>query len=258
MKLTKYQQVAVMVRDQVADGTLAAGAPAPSGAALSRTTGYSVLTCRRALQTLVDDGVLVPGASRSARPRVPGPHGNLTLDEARRGLSGALAVLRRAAGLTQPGLAAATGDSVTAIAHAETGRVWNSRPFWERMDQTLNASGKLLRLHDAYRSAQSPPDSLTAAEEPAPAVAGAAEAPPVAEGPPAPAAVLVVWSNGAITPVPMTPDTPRNVWIADLGCAETGFSAGTGRLPTSARQAEGRLIHDEERAILAEADDPQA
>jgi hypothetical protein len=32
VKLPKYQQVAAMVRDQVADGALAPGAPAPSGA----------------------------------------------------------------------------------------------------------------------------------------------------------------------------------------------------------------------------------
>jgi DNA-binding transcriptional regulator YhcF (GntR family) len=229
MKLPKYQQVAVLVRDQVAAGTLAAGAPAPSGAALARTTGYSVPTCRRALRTLIDDGVLVRGVSRNARPRVPGHHSDLTLDEARRELSDALAGLRRAAGLTQPGLAAVTGDSVTAIGHAETGRVWNSRPFWERMDKTLNASGKLLRLHDAYRSAQTPPGSAAAAGEPAPATADTAEAPPATGKPPAPAVVLVVWSNGAVTPVPMTRDARRNIRAAGLRPAETGSSARTGQ-----------------------------
>jgi GntR family transcriptional regulator/MocR family aminotransferase len=68
----RYRQVAAIVCVQVADGTLPPGAPAPSGAALSRMTGYSVHTCRRALRALVMDGVLVSGASSAARPRVPG------------------------------------------------------------------------------------------------------------------------------------------------------------------------------------------
>jgi DNA-binding XRE family transcriptional regulator len=39
-------------------------------------------------------------------------------------LSGALAARRHAAGLTQSGLAALAGCSVTTIGHAETGRLW--------------------------------------------------------------------------------------------------------------------------------------
>jgi GntR family transcriptional regulator/MocR family aminotransferase len=69
----KYARVAAAVRGQIADGTLRPGQPAPSGAALSRVTGYSTLTCRRALRVLVADGVLTPGPSRNARPRVAGP-----------------------------------------------------------------------------------------------------------------------------------------------------------------------------------------
>jgi GntR family transcriptional regulator/MocR family aminotransferase len=70
--LPKYARVAAAVRGQVADGTLRPGQPAPSGAALSRLTGYSTLTCRRALRVLIADGVLIPGPSRNARPRVAG------------------------------------------------------------------------------------------------------------------------------------------------------------------------------------------
>src|SRR6185437_14124182 len=47
MSTPKYQQVAAIVREQITDGTLAPGAPAPSGTALSLLTGYSALTCRR-------------------------------------------------------------------------------------------------------------------------------------------------------------------------------------------------------------------
>jgi DNA-binding GntR family transcriptional regulator len=64
MTVAKYVQAAGVVRSQIADVTLKAGLPAPSGAALARVTGYSVLTCRRALGTLVTAGVLVPGPSR--------------------------------------------------------------------------------------------------------------------------------------------------------------------------------------------------
>jgi hypothetical protein len=123
MSLPKYARVAASIRAQIADGVLLPGQPAPSGAALARASGYSVLTCRRALRTLVKDGVLVPGHSRNARPRVPGPAptpDEQTLAEAVRALSGALAARRRAFGLTQPELAVAIGVSVTTVGHAET------------------------------------------------------------------------------------------------------------------------------------------
>ena len=130
----KYAQVAARVRAQVADGLLLPGEAVPSGAALSRATGFSVLTCRRALRTLIEDGVLVPGASRSARPRVPPrtpASGERTQADTARALSASLAARRRLAGLTQPQLAALVGVSVTTVGHAETGRLWQSRRFWE-------------------------------------------------------------------------------------------------------------------------------
>jgi Helix-turn-helix domain/Bacterial regulatory proteins, gntR family len=154
--LPKYARVAAAVRGQIADGTLRPGQPAPSGAALSRVTGYSTLTCRRALRVLVADGVLTPGPSRNARPRVAGipqRSGERDLAAATRALSAGLAARRRAAGLTQPELARHVGVSVTTVGHAETGRVWQSRQFWERADAVLDAGGGLLRLHDAYRTA---------------------------------------------------------------------------------------------------------
>jgi DNA-binding transcriptional regulator YhcF (GntR family) len=134
--LPKYEQVAGRIRAQIADGSLLPGQPAPTGAALARATGYSALTCRRALHMLIADGVLVPGNSFNARPRVPS---RVTSDErssavAASALSGSLAALRRAAGLTQPQLAEIVGMSITTVAHAETGRLWQSRRFWERAD----------------------------------------------------------------------------------------------------------------------------
>ena len=64
MALPKYVQAAALIRAQIYDGALVAGEAAPSGAALARVTGYSVLTCRRALRTLIKDGLLVAGAVR--------------------------------------------------------------------------------------------------------------------------------------------------------------------------------------------------
>jgi len=154
--LPKYARVAAAVRRQIADGTLRPGQPAPSGAALSRVTGYSTLTCRRALRALVADGVLSPGPSRNARPRVAGPPqppAERDLAAAARALAAGLAARRRANGLTQPELAGRVGVSITTVGHAETGRLWQSREFWERADAVLGAGGGLLRLHDAYREA---------------------------------------------------------------------------------------------------------
>lgn len=158
--LPKYALVAAAVRRQIADGTLRPGQLAPSGVALSRVTGYSTLTCRRALRMLIADGVLVPGASRKARPRVAGvplPAVQREAAGAARALSAGLAERRRAAGLTQPGLAALVGVSVTTIGHAETGRLWQSRRFWARADAALGARGELLRLCDAYRAVSASP-----------------------------------------------------------------------------------------------------
>jgi DNA-binding XRE family transcriptional regulator len=185
-----------MVRDQVADGTLAPGAPAPSGAALARITGYSVLTYRRALRGLIADGVLVQGASGNARPRVPGPGpGDKALADAKRDLSRALASHRRAAGLTQPQLAELTGFSPTAVAHAETGRLWQGRPFWEHADKFLNAGGELLRLHDALRAAEASPEEPVSPQEPT-----ETEGTTVTLGTPGTVAgIAITWTDGEVT-----------------------------------------------------------
>jgi DNA-binding transcriptional regulator YhcF (GntR family) len=157
--LPKYLRVAAVIRRQIADGTLRPGQPAPSGAELSRAFGFSTLTCRKALRALIAEGLLVPGPSRNARPRVADPQApdlERDLADAARALSAGLAARRHAAGLTQAELAALAGVSVTTVGHAETGRTWQSRRFWERADTALRAAGDLLRLHDAYRAASSP------------------------------------------------------------------------------------------------------
>jgi transcriptional regulator with XRE-family HTH domain len=211
----KYVRVAAAVRGQIADGTLRPGQPAPSGAALGRVTGYSTLTCRRALRVLIADGVLIPGPSRNARPRVAGGPQALAerdLAAAGRALSAGLAARRRANGLTQPELAVLAGISVTTVGHAETGRLWQSRQFWERADAVLGAGGELLRLHDAYREAgaeeREPRRPQGAAGERASATDDGA--PPGEPGRPAaarpgtqpvPACVTIVWGDGSVTTV---------------------------------------------------------
>jgi DNA-binding transcriptional regulator YhcF (GntR family) len=201
----KYLQVATLVRAQIADGSLLPGQSAPSGAALARETGYSALTCRRALGMLIKDGVLFPGTSPGARPRVPSratPGEGFRVDAAR-ALSGSLAALRRAVGLTQPQLAEIIGMSVTTIGHAETGRLWQSRCFWERVDKAVYAGGKLLALHDDYRASTVSADSVTtgriAPEREGVQASIPSPAAPVASNPLT--CVTLTWADGTVTTV---------------------------------------------------------
>jgi hypothetical protein len=150
MTVSKHEQAASIIRDRIAAGALRPGRPAPSGAELARATGYAQGTCRRALRALLQDGILVPGPSPNSRLRVAAAGRAPDPGDA---LSAALAARRHAAGLTQPELAALVGRSVTTVGHAETGRLWQSRHFWENADKALSACGELLRAHDAYRAA---------------------------------------------------------------------------------------------------------
>ena len=193
----KREEVAALVRGMIADGTLLPGAPAPSSAELARKTGYHVTTCRAALTALLADGVLVRGVSRTARLRVPA-------DSTDRGvrvpLSAALGARRRAAGLTQPELAGQLGVSLTTVGHAETGRLWQRRRFWECADAVLGAAGTLVGLYDRHHAA----NGLTAEEPPEPP--GAPEPSPAALWPVSinvtAAGVLVVWPDGTENLVP--------------------------------------------------------
>ena len=196
--LPKYKQVAASVRAQIDTGGLSPGAPAPSGAELARTTGFSHLTCRKALQLLIKDGVLVPGPSPNARPRVPCPtHDEQTSIEAERVLSMALAGRRRGAGMAQIELAAIVGVSVTTVGHAETGRLWQSRNFWERADKALGAHGLLLRHHDDYRAAVVPSVCDAEAEPMDSPAADAARAP----APAVVTCITITWADGTTTTV---------------------------------------------------------
>jgi Helix-turn-helix domain/Bacterial regulatory proteins, gntR family len=215
-RVPRFAQAAGLVVSLIQDGTLRPGQPAPSGAELSRVTGFSTMTCRRSLRLLIKDGVLTPGPSARARPRVAspaGPPGSPDAAEAIRELSSGLATRRRTAGLTQPQFASLVGFAVTTIGHAETGRLWQSRRFWEQSDAVLGADGALLALHDAYRAATCPQDfegSLpTPAAPPSPAPSPLALPPSgqlmvraMADGGellPVPVSVTLIWSDGTAT-----------------------------------------------------------
>ncbi len=158
----------------------------------------------------------MPGPSPNARPRVADSQARgdeRDLADATRALSAGLAAARRALGLTQVELAALAGVSVTTVGHAETGRTWQSRRFWERADTALCAAGALLRLHDAYRaagSAHQEEGSNADSEErtvalPRPAAAApAVAAPPALPAVPAQAQasrIMIVWTDGTVTTV---------------------------------------------------------
>ena len=214
MTAPRYRQVAASVRAQIEDGTLKPGSPAPSGAALARATGYSVLTCRKALVLLIMEGILRPGPSPNARARVAGtdPAGP-DLAARAAALSGALADRRRAAGYTQLELAEITGYAVTTIGHAETGRLWQSRTFWGTADKTLNAGGELLRLHDDYSAALARPAIPATADT----TAGTDKAPAPATAPqPAPVTVTITWPDGTATTV----QQPSGPYQLLPGCAD--------------------------------------
>jgi hypothetical protein len=183
-KSPRYRQAAALVRARIAAGDLAPGEPAPSAAALARATGFAALTCRKAINSLIKDGILAPGPSPNARPRVAGPR-NSGQPAAARDLSAALAARRHAAGLTQKELADLIGCSVTTVGHAETARTWQSRRFWEHADKTLNAGGELLALHDRHRAPVVPPDP--------------AADPETAPVPPTLVRIVLVWSDGSTT-----------------------------------------------------------
>ncbi|HET6187527.1 MAG TPA: helix-turn-helix transcriptional regulator [Trebonia sp.] len=198
----KRETAAALVRKRVADGSLKLGGAAPSAAALARETGYSTLTCRAALKTLVKDRTLARGLSPTARLRVAQPPGGVAgeADLLRVALSKALSGHRRAAGMTQPELAEKLGVSLTTVGHAETGRLWQSRDFWLRADLELGGAGELLGMFDRYKAAQcAPPEE---ADDAAPEEA----APDTHAGPVLPASVtitadgvLVTWPDGTET-----------------------------------------------------------
>jgi Helix-turn-helix domain len=124
------------------------------------------------LRLLLVDGTLVPGASPSARLRVAGAgQGGGAYPEALRlVLLAALAARRHAEGLTQPQLATLLGVSATTVGHAETGRLWQRRGFWQRTDRVLGTGGTLAGLYDGMLAAAACPAPEDPPEPPRPVI----------------------------------------------------------------------------------------
>jgi DNA-binding transcriptional regulator YhcF (GntR family) len=152
-----YLQIAALLHGQIADGTLKPGAFTPNAEELRRTTGHGIAACQKAIRELVMRGELVRWPHRNSRPAVPGTTRDSQPITNAQALSNELCTRRSEAGLTQIELAELTGFSLTAIGHAETGRLWHSRSFWEAVDAVLNAEGKLLRRYTAFKDVPTEP-----------------------------------------------------------------------------------------------------
>lgn len=63
-----------------------------------------------------------------------------------------LKALREAAGLTQSGLASRAGYARGTVSHAEIGRPYVARPFWEQCDTALSTGGELATGFDEIRA----------------------------------------------------------------------------------------------------------
>jgi len=204
----KTDQVVELIRARIADGTLKPGVLSPSGAELSKETGFCVVTCQKAQRLLFAEGDLTR-LSQGGRYRVAGDGPPRDGHE----LAQALAGRRIAAGLMQTEFAAAIGMSVTTVGHAETGRLWQSRRFWEKADTVLGADGGLLALFETWQ-ARSPSDAtarapVTLAAVSAPDVRSAPVEADMPDGivitlPCDPVPVTVIWGDGSVTT--MQPD----------------------------------------------------
>jgi DNA-binding GntR family transcriptional regulator len=54
-----YRRLTALIRQQISDGTLQRGCPAPSITSLSQEHGHARQTCSKALQILEGEGLLV-------------------------------------------------------------------------------------------------------------------------------------------------------------------------------------------------------
>jgi DNA-binding transcriptional regulator YhcF (GntR family) len=149
----KRDAAIAVVREMIANGSLKPGDRVPSGPELARKADCHVITARDALRHLVSDGTLTRGVSKTSRPRVGRPDAgrNREREELIEAPSRHLGARRRARGMTQQDLAGLLGVSITTVGHAETGRLWQSREFWQRAEAVLG--GDLLRLADTAQGA---------------------------------------------------------------------------------------------------------
>jgi hypothetical protein len=213
----KRDQVTALLRARIADGTLKPGQLVPAATELAKETGFAVRTCQAGVAALLDEGALTR-VSATSRPRVAGGWPAGGWQDLGVGLARSLAGRRREAGVTQEQLAAVIGVSVTTVGHAETGRLWQGRPFWENADAALGAGGILPAQYDEWRAAAAS-EALAALELAAPepvseqgdaASAAQGAAPDAPDGivitlPCDPMRVTVRWGDGSVTTVQPSP-----------------------------------------------------
>ncbi|MGI9154744.1 MAG: GntR family transcriptional regulator, partial [Rubrivivax sp.] len=70
LPITKYHQVYLVLREQLQEGRFAQGLPGEL--ALTQQFGVGRVTVRRALEQLVQEGLIVREAGRGTRPVTPG------------------------------------------------------------------------------------------------------------------------------------------------------------------------------------------
>ncbi|KXV13411.1 GntR family transcriptional regulator [Caballeronia megalochromosomata] len=130
------QRIYALLRAQIADGTLPAGAPVPSTRALAADLGVSRTTVTSAYEQLAAEGFLVISAGRVARVATPpmplAPPGPARAARASPSLSG---YGRRVADLPMPVFAPAKSGSIDFLYGAVSARDFPSL-IWKRAYQT--------------------------------------------------------------------------------------------------------------------------
>jgi hypothetical protein len=115
--------------------------------------------------------------------------------------------------MTQQELAAKLGVGLTAVSHAETGRIWQAREFWRKADELLDGTGDLLRVFDELGAAAHLPPADTTAVTDEDEAAPSAPVLPVSVTI-TPDGVAVTWPDGTQT-VARPPGAPG--WPEDPG-----------------------------------------
>ena len=162
LPITKYHQVYLVLREQLQEGRFAQGFP--SELALTQQFGVGRVTVRRALEQLVQEGLIVREAGRGTRPVVPG------------------GVSRSGSGVAEPGAPAhpvtrLTGllENIVSVSRSTTVKVldWRSIQASDSLAQVLQvAPGSTVRKVTRLRSAAAGPVSYITIYVPEPLIRG--------------------------------------------------------------------------------------
>ena len=162
LPITKYHQVYLVLREQLQEGRFAQGLPGEL--ALTQQFGVGRVTVRRALEQLVQEGLIVREAGRGTRPVTPGG--------ASRGGPGAAASAAPAHPVTR-----LTGllENIVSVSRSTTVKVldWRSIQASDSLAQVLQvAPGATVRKVTRLRSAAAGPVSYITIYVPEPLIRG--------------------------------------------------------------------------------------